>query len=60
MLPRPSGIVRYLGIALIMLFALYAFHNNAYEITVHRPGGFGGLSSAAERLHKGYEYRKCL
>ncbi|OAA70789.1 Lipopolysaccharide-modifying protein [Akanthomyces lecanii RCEF 1005] len=56
MFARPSGIVRYLGLALIMLCALYAFKNNAYDATVsnlHRPSGFGGLSSAADRLHKG-------
>ncbi|ATY65888.1 capsule associated [Cordyceps militaris] len=52
MMPRPSGIVRYLGIALIMLFTLYIFNNNAYEITVsslHRPGGLSG----GGRLYKG-------
>lgn len=59
MMPRPSGIVRYVGIAVFFLFALYAFNNNAYEITVsnlHRPGGYGGLGSAASRLHKGYNH----
>lgn len=63
MFARPSGIVRYLGLALIILCALYAFKNNAYEATVsnlHRPGGFGGLSSAADRLHKGYQCQKIL
>lgn len=53
MMPRPSGIIRYLGIALIMLFALYIFNNNAYEITVPNlpgPSSFGGLGSAASRL----------
>lgn len=57
MFARPSGIIRYLGLALIMLCALYAFKNNAYEATIsnlHRPGGFGGLSSAAHNLNKGY------
>ncbi|KAJ6779582.1 hypothetical protein PWT90_04746 [Aphanocladium album] len=60
MFARPSGIIRYLGIALIILFALYAFNNNAYEITIsnlHRPGRYGGLGSAASRLHNGNNKR---
>ncbi|KAJ3474199.1 hypothetical protein NLG97_g9949 [Lecanicillium saksenae] len=56
MFARPSGIIRYVGVALIVLFALCAFNNAAYEITIpnlHRPGGYGSFGSAASRLHKG-------
>ncbi|OAA57793.1 Lipopolysaccharide-modifying protein [Cordyceps fumosorosea ARSEF 2679] len=52
MMPRPSGVVRYLGIAFIMVFALYAFNNNAYEISVANLHGQGGLSTGG-RSYKG-------
>ncbi|KAM3481906.1 hypothetical protein MY8738_004215 [Beauveria namnaoensis] len=55
MMPRPSGIVRYLGIALIMLFALCALNNNVYEISVsnlHRgPGSYGGRFYKGAKTH---------
>ncbi|TQV92962.1 hypothetical protein V2A60_003719 [Cordyceps javanica] len=53
MMLRPSGIIRYLGIALIMLFALHALNNNVYEITIsnlRRPAG-GRVYTGPDKHH---------
>ena len=45
MLPRPSGIVRYIFVAVLIIFALYAFSSNTYDL---RSSAFSQVSSAGK------------